>query len=728
MKENEEIKEEIEKEKLPLDARLLSEAIIEFNISRRSVGLYPPDHTIIVNSIDKAYELLDRILEMRTNITLDIVEDELVIDEYILDRENPVYAECALSFHDREISAVTFTAGLDREDIVKLHELLTTNDEACGRELVELAQNEGLSHIQLSPIDHSKSKSINSAGAKESRDEEAWEDYVYALLEGKLSDDDLTGLLSGPSPEKMAAIINESGPERTTDQAYDRVITSYLKSKGESKLNPESMDKLVTLMNSLTPDIKRKFLSKMFGHVPTDTMKLEGILKEMTSESFESMVKLFEEQYTSMPEALKNAIDKLRDIKPKGLFGFDLMIDKSAFVHDIEIDESIIRLFNEDNFSNFVSEDYKDELARMANATRFKRDISIKEFRSDFDDEVVDKVTSEIMVEVLNVDIITRENYLKVMKKLTELAKVFVQTGRFEEALNIYNSLYSHALSGRFRHEASSSIKYFFQTEEFLAELIESARIWGSSNRNEIVRLARMLKGRAIPAMIDALLVEQDTSLRKFFLLVLTELGNDVVDLAIKNLNDDRWYVIRNMVYLIRECGSKKYVNYVRKFAKHSDARIAMEALKTLIHFKTVDSIQYLKVNIQSEDYMARDHAIKLANAYKVRETVPDLVEVLQKKGVLPDTKVSVIRALGGIGDSSAIKPLTDLYKVKSWFLKGSVEQIKEEIFRNLYNYPPPSVKSLIEMGRRSKNDNIRKMSEQLMSDMFLKKKPGRSD
>jgi hypothetical protein len=723
MKDNEEIK----KEELPLDARLLSAAIIEFNISRKSVGLYPPDHAIIVNSIDKAYELLSRIFELRTSITLDITEDALVIDKYILDWKNPVYAECAFSFYDREIAAVTFTAGLDREDLVKLHELLTTNEGASGRDLVELAQNEGLSHIHLSPIDYSKFKFVEGAAAEERRGEEVWEDSVYALLEGKLSDDDSAGLLRSLSPEKMAGIINESGPERTTDQAYDRVITSYLKNKGESKLSPESMDKLVTLMNSLTPDIKSKFLSKTYEYVPTDTRKVEGILKAMTSESFESMVKLFEEQYTAVPEELKNAIDRLRTIKPEGSFGFDLMSDKSAFVHDIEIDESIIGLFNEDNFSSFVSEDYKNELARMANASRFKRDISIKELRADFNDEVVDKVTSEIMVEVLNVDIITREDYLKVMKKLTELAKMFVQTGRFEEALNIYNSLYSHALSGRFRHEASSSIRYFFQTEEFLAELIESARIWGRSNREEIVRLARVLKAKTIPAMIDALLVEQDTSLRKFFLLVLTELGSDVVDLAIKNLNDDRWYVIRNMVYLIRECGSKKHVNYVRKFAKHSDARIGVEALKTLIHFKTADSIQHLKVNIQSEDDIARDHAIKLANAYKVRETVPDLVEVLQKKGVMPDTKVSVIRALGGIGDSSAIKPLTDLYNVKSWFFKGSVKQIKEEIFRNLYNYPPQSVKSLIEMGRRSKNDNIRKMSEQLMSDMFLKKKPGRS-
>lgn len=720
-------KEEIKRDDIPLDARLLSEAIIDFNISRKNVDLYPAEHEMIVNSIDKAYELLDRILELRTSITLDIDEDALVVDEYILDSEDPALAECAHMFHERDIAAVTFAAGLDREDLVKLHRLLTTNAGACGEDLVELAQNEDLSHIHLSPIDYSKSETVEGGAVEEHGGEEKWEDSVYALLEGTLSSDDSAGVLSNLSPERIAGIINDSGPERTTDQAFEKVITSCIRSTGESELSPESMNKLVMLMNSLTPDIKPNFLSRIFEHVPTDIIKVEGILNGMSSENFYIMVKLLEDSDKKIPEEVQDAVDKLRAIKPEGSFGFDLIGDNSAFVHDIEIDESIMGLFNEDIFSSFVSEEYKNELARMADASRFKRDISVKEFRSEFDDEVVDKVTSEIMVELLNLDTITREDFLKIMKKLIELATVFVRTGRFEEALNIYNSLYSHALSGRFRHEASNSIKYFFQTDEFLSEFIGSARIWGRSNREEIVRLARALKAKAIPAMIDALLVEQDTSLRRFFLLVLTELGSDVVDLAIKNLNDDRWYVIRNMVYLIRECGSKRHVNFVRKFAKHSDSRIGVEALKTLIHFKTPDSIQHLKVAIRSEDNVARNHAIKLANTYKVRETVPELLDVLKKKGVLTDTKVSVIRALGGIGDSNAIKPLTDLYNVKSWLFKGGIEQIREEIFKNLYNYPPHSVKSLIEMGRRSKNNTIRKMSEQLMSDIFLKKKPGRS-
>ena len=42
-----------QKEQLPLDAKLLSEAVIELNTSRRSVGLYPLEHPITRQAIER---------------------------------------------------------------------------------------------------------------------------------------------------------------------------------------------------------------------------------------------------------------------------------------------------------------------------------------------------------------------------------------------------------------------------------------------------------------------------------------------------------------------------------------------------------------------------------------------------------------------------------------------------------------------------------------------------
>jgi len=57
-------------EKIPLDARLLSDAIIELNISRRNVSIYPRDHLSVDKSLNKEFEYMQKLFELRPDITL----------------------------------------------------------------------------------------------------------------------------------------------------------------------------------------------------------------------------------------------------------------------------------------------------------------------------------------------------------------------------------------------------------------------------------------------------------------------------------------------------------------------------------------------------------------------------------------------------------------------------------------------------------------------------------
>jgi hypothetical protein len=723
---------EAEKEKLPLDARLLSESVIEFNISRRSVGLYPPGHAIITNSIERAYELLEKLFELRTSITLGIAKDSLVIDDNILDKKNPVYAECALSFHDKGLAGITFIAGLEKEEIVKLHELLTLKDGPSGKELIEQAEKSGINHIRFSPIDYSTFRFVEDAVSTGDSEDGIWKDYVYGLLSGKLTGEDYAGGILSIPPEKIAEIINKTGADGeirgdAQTESYDRVITSYLRSKGEEKLSPASMDKLFLLIDNLNPNIKKQFLSKTFENISVDIPTVENMLRDMTADGFEQIVRIFAEHDSMVPDTLKNVIDKLTSIKADASFGFDMLYHDSAVVHDIELGEELMGLFDEDHFKSFVSSEYQGDLDKMLKAKQFSdREVSIEELNAEGREDVIDKVTSEVMLEVLEADIITRDDYLNVLTKLSEFAKEFVETGRFEEALAIYNTLYTHTLSGAHTHEAASSLTYFFRSEPFISSFVEAIRLWGRNKRQEVIRLARVLKAELINPLIDALQEEKDASIRRFLLSVLSELGTDVVPEAAKRLKDERWFVVRNMLYLIRECGNEKYVKYIRKFAKHADKRICVEAVKALLHFKTNDSIPYLKVHLQSKDEELREQAIRLSGTYRVREAIPALLALLQKKDLLGSEtlqKISIVKALGDIGDPRALEALNNILQSKSVFYKRGLKELKMETLKSLSKYPPSSVKSLIEVGRKSDIEEVRSLSDQMMTTMFGDKK-----
>ncbi|MDH4232471.1 MAG: HEAT repeat domain-containing protein, partial [Nitrospirota bacterium] len=311
------------------------------------------------------------------------------------------------------------------------------------------------------------------------------------------------------------------------------------------------------------------------------------------------------------------------------------------------------------------------------------------------------------------------DDYLALLTKLSWCACSFIETGRFEEILDVYNTAVSHSLHGRFGQDASHMIEYFFHSEDFAAKFVDALRLWGRKDREGVFRLAKALRRSVIPPLIDALLSEPDPSMRKFFLSVLKAIGPDVNPYAIKKLNDKRWFAVRNMLYLLRECDGRPYVSHIRKFAKHKNINVCIEAVKTLLYFKTPDAIPFLKLHLQSEKEDLRRAAARLAGAFRIKEAVPYLAGILEKKdifGTESGSKTDAVRALGEIGDSSAVGALLGLCQARSLFYKGYLEALKMEIFRSLGNYPPDSIRELLAVGLVSDNEEIRSVSEKLMA------------
>jgi hypothetical protein len=706
--------QEEKQEKLPIDARLLSEAVIELNISRRSVGLYPPNHPIVRESIEKAFGHLKRLFELRGIITLGITEKGLVIDEYMLERKNPVFMDFASVMHSKGIVALTFSSGVGKDELAAFHEIITMKDAPQGKALLELAREKGIRHITMNLMDMTNLRFVEGALKDLSREDAIWEDYIYCLLDGRLPDDARQEVLSIP-PGAVASMINDAPEEALNTESYDRVITSYLRRKGDARLSRESFDKFVAMVEGLRPELKRQFLSRSFGGGAVEMAEVEGVLSEMTSESFNRIAEIFSEHSSLLPETLRNLIDKLTEVKKGAGFGFDVMMPDAAVVHDIEFGDDLMRLFEEDHFRSYVKEDYKRDLEMMLRAPKAEAG-ELKHLMAECREDVIERALSEVMLEAIESEFIGEDNYLRLLSRLTEFSNMFAETGRFEEILEIYNAIYSHALKGR--NYASDMIGYFFRSGPFIAKLIDAFRLWGRKDRDSAARLARALKHYIISPMLDALSEEPASSVRRFFLFVLSSLGKDVLPDAVRRLDDGRWYVSRNMIYLIRECGGKKYAGHVGRLAKHKNRRICMEAVRTLIHFKTPDAIPYLKMYLRSKDAALRADAVRLSGQYRVGEAVPLLAKLLQEKDMLGTEsfyKIDIVKSLGEIGDPAAVKALVKVYGSKSLLYRGSLENLKLEIFRSLGNYPISTIMPLLELGSRSKDEEIRNISAALM-------------
>lgn len=714
--------EEQEPKRLPLDARLLSEAVIELNILRRNVGLYPPSHAIIQNSIDRTFVLLEKLLDVRAEITLGIARDHLIVDEYTLDKANPVFKEFALSLHRKGVASLSFKTGVSKNEVIALHEFITGADTPGGNALLDHWSNKGVRNIRLVPIDFSTFRfvagKLRKTGGK-GFGSEIWEDYVFGLLEGRLIDGsvpDEEAMLQS-QPEDVAELINETvDVETATSETYDGVISAYLRKKsGESRLNPALLKKFLSFIEALKPDIKRQFLERSVGRSKVGLDDMESALSEMTEEEFHRITSFFLNNASLIPETLKHLIDKLTEIKKDKPFDFDMLYPKNAVLHDIEISKDLEGLFDEDHFSKFVSVQYQNELNRILSASFDGKNLSVDALLAECAPEAVNSTASEIMVELLDSPLVELKDYLEIMTKLTEYLNVFIDLGKFEAVLTIYNVVYSHSLEGRFKAEAKATVDYYFNSEDFTSRLVDALRIWGRQNREEAVRLARAFKRSLIIPLMDALADENSAILRRGLLNVLSGIGDDIQPEAVKRLEDPRWFVVRNMIFLLRETKALKQLQKIRPFARHPNGMICVEAIKTLLFFRTPDSVSYLKFHLTGKDEYLREQAMRLAGMYKVREAVPELLALLDKSDLLGTEsyyKIPVVKTLGDIGDPTALPAIGKILDSNALFYRGNLGLLKIESVKSLSGYPPQSARPLLEKALKQKDERLSTTAE----------------
>ena len=178
------------------------------------------------------------------------------------------------------------------------------------------------------------------------------------------------------------------------------------------------------------------------------------------------------------------------------------------------------------------------------------------------------------------------------------------------------------------------------------------------------------------------------------------------------------------MIYLLRICGGKRYqsqyLDHIKQLTKDKNINICIEAVKTLLECGIYYGPSFLNQCLRSKNTDLQQKAVMLSRTYKVKEAAPYLIELLKKKdpfGTESYYKIPVVRALAEIGDPKAIEPLTKLYKSKTLFYKGVLDELKEEIFRTVKSYPRIALGPLLELGKNSGNNYIKSVCKELLSE-----------
>jgi HEAT repeat protein len=250
---------------------------------------------------------------------------------------------------------------------------------------------------------------------------------------------------------------------------------------------------------------------------------------------------------------------------------------------------------------------------------------------------------------------------------------------------------------------------------ETLSMVAASLGMPGAAPGPAAVRLVRLLGPGAIRGLLQVLVEEQVRVRRRRVFDLLSLLGVDVVPEATRWLGDPNWYVVRNMIALLRAVGDRSSLGTVRRLTAHADLRVRLEALRSLLELDPAVGHGFLLTAIADRDPRAATAAVELAGQHGGPTMLEPLLAVLAPwdfRGRRRPVRVAALQALGRMGRSEALPRLARFFR-EWWGPFPSVEE-RRAAYESLQGYSPDARAELVERGVHSRDHEIRALCERL--------------
>jgi len=195
-------------------------------------------------------------------------------------------------------------------------------------------------------------------------------------------------------------------------------------------------------------------------------------------------------------------------------------------------------------------------------------------------------------------------------------------------------------------------------------------------SEEDLMQFAQMLGPQAVMPFIDLLDRLQTISARRMVNNVLIRIGESNLKALAESLRSPTWYLVRNIVYVLRNIGNPAVVDDIIAAARHEHPRVRLEVVKALRRFMVVRSIQALTEFLDDPDSTVRLSAIAaMGNVDKdtgIGIIVKDAIMARIKGGGFAERdfreKKSLCEALTPLADGETDKYMLKVLGKKSLF------------------------------------------------------------
>ena len=696
----------------PVDLKLLSQFLYALNIARRQMLAYPVQHPSVEAALEFAVQRFDTLGGSLPKVTIGIARDTLFIDEGQLDRKNPVYRDMAGVLFSRGIATVTFQRELSREELAQFIGLLCLPREhvASHGSIQAALESKGIRHISVDGIDYAAFRINETSQAQPLTTELArsggslWRRFVQGLLEGTLSPQG-TRIIADEevSPEQLADFIKQHKARlgENLKESYGKAISRFLqeldREERAKEHDTDSVNKIDLFVKHLSPELKSQFLQSTFGNLP----------KQLSGEKSHS---------PHPDETILDALDEVNarrsNLSPAVLnilqaFSHDRQTTtrqgpETAFatMSEQELAQRLSLIFREEEPDRALPADYQQTLRRLAQdeVASVLEETELQALHAEIAAFTIESRISEIIIEIM--ERMSDDYDPETMRRnLSDLFAFFSETGDFRSLTRMHDELRQHCTGPSLGlmpvHEALLDA---FADSASVTGVLDELEGCGKERYPEIGALITSVGKPYVEPILERLATESRMALRRFYISCLAAIGEAALDGVAARLRDPRWFVVRNMVVVMRAMHDPSVATHLRRVARHPHQRVRHEVIKTLLQLRTSDAEEVLCRELTEGEPESQLFAVQLAAAHPgpaVTTLLAGLVEGSGAKATV-EVRCAAVRALAEIADPGVLPALERLMAQRSLLLSLPLKRIKEEILQSLDRYPADSVTAIL--------------------------------
>lgn len=685
------------------DPKVLERSLFALNIARHNAAAYPAEHPSIVRSVDNVLELLTQLLALRQEITLGAARDRLLLDGTVLDEKNAVYRSLAGALFDAGISSLTLNSQVTREELclflralrpsaARQENIFTTLEKAGAKGVAARSFDFGALHatdmetIAVPTQDRQMPTGLT------------WEAFTEALLAETL-DPQGQGLVDPGEvdPSTLANLMSHIQYKNAGGKqpSYEETIISFLRRMDQEEIENESrktfLEKLSAFIDKLAPDTRRQFLGSAFRFLGQRRDMTEQVLNRLSGETVLEILDDCHHEKINVPPLVLDLLGKLNQCAAPQ--NDRRQVAAPLHLQNAAVSERIREIFQQPESSESVSSSYQQLLQSLL-ATRPMYPHPPEGFDELFqglESHQLEGRLCSIILEMMDADPYSEET-AALEGNLKDLVEFFLKMGDFSALTETLRRLQRHVdSSDPFAFPLAKETLAHLLQPDMLAGILEGLSLEDSKRNEEVRELIRVIGAPFADPLLELLSEEKSLSKRRLYMDCLKELGPSARRSIVARLHDRRWYLVRNLVVLLRDSGDPQVLKPLAQLVGHAHPKVRFEVTKTFLHFGDQRAERYLIRELSSGDLERQLHGVLLARNTQAKDITAKLCELLNEplNDKRIDLKTRVIQTLAQNPSVEAGLGLAAFLQGKSLRHPFLHRQLREEILQAIKRHRP---------------------------------------